>query len=60
MGNGKFMSTPYTVDELVTKIYEDNLSHFEFMENMNGGECDCNLHLTMDTIFDTMDWKVGA
>jgi hypothetical protein len=41
---------PYTIDELVTEIYEDNLSHFEFMENMNGGDCDCNLHMTMDTI----------
>ena len=41
---------PYTIDELVTNIYEDNLSHFEFMENMNGGDCDCNLHQTMNTI----------
>jgi hypothetical protein len=41
---------PYTIDELVTEIYEDNLSHFEFMENMNGGDCDCNLHMTMNTI----------
>jgi len=52
------MSTPYAVHELVTKIYEDNYSHFDFMENM-GGDCDCNLHLTMATIFDTMEWKVG-
>lgn len=42
---------PYTIDELVTTIYEDNYSHFEFMEAMNGGECDCNLHIAMDTIF---------
>jgi hypothetical protein len=41
---------PYTIDELVTEIYEDNLSHFEFMENMNGGDCDCSLHITMNTI----------
>jgi hypothetical protein len=41
---------PYTIDELVTEIYEDNLAHFEFMENMNGGDCDCALHLTMNTI----------
>lgn len=41
---------PYTVDELVTKIYEDNLGHFEFMNNMNGGDCDCSLHVTMNTI----------
>jgi hypothetical protein len=53
------MSTPYAVHELVTKIYEDNYSHFDFIENMNGGDCDCSLHLTMSTIFDNMDWKVG-
>jgi hypothetical protein len=41
---------PYTIDELVTEIYEDNLSHFEFMDNMNGGDCDCNLHMAMDLI----------
>ncbi len=41
---------PYTIDELLTAIYEDNYSHFEFMENMNGGDCDCNLHTTMRTI----------
>jgi hypothetical protein len=41
---------PYTISELVNDIYEDNLSHFEFMENMNGGDCDCNLHIAMNTI----------
>jgi len=41
---------PYTIDELVTEIYEDNLSHFEFEENMGGDPCDCNLHITMNTI----------
>jgi len=50
------INKPYTVDELVTKLYEDNESHFEFMFNMGGGDCDCNLHLTMDTIFDIMGW----
>lgn len=49
---------PYTIDELVTTIYEDNLNHFEFMENMGGGDCDCNLHITMNTIGDLMGWKV--
>ena len=47
---------PYTIDELVTSIYEENLSHIEFMENMNGGECDCNIHTTMDTIYNYMGW----
>jgi hypothetical protein len=41
---------PYTIDELVTEIYEDNLNHFEFMENMNGGDCDCDLHHTMEVV----------
>ena len=41
---------PYTIDELVTEIYEDNYSHFDFMDNMNGGDCDCNLHQAMDLI----------
>jgi hypothetical protein len=41
---------PYTINELIQEIYEDNLSHFEFMENMNGGDCDCNLHSTMQLI----------
>ena len=34
---------PYTVDELMQKIYDENFSHFDFMDNMNGGECDCNV-----------------
>jgi hypothetical protein len=41
---------PYTIDELVTAIYEDNYSHFEFDENMGGDSCDCHLHVTMNTI----------
>ena len=41
---------PYSIDELLTVIYEDNFSHFEFMENMNGGDCDCALCITMKTI----------
>jgi len=55
----KFMTQtkykPYTIDELVTEIYEDNLDHFEFMENMNGGDCDCALHNTMTTILKYWD-----
>ncbi len=48
---------PNTVDELVTTIYEDNFGHFDFIENMNGGDCDCALHLTMQTIGQTMGWE---
>lgn len=41
---------PYAIHELVQAIYEDNYSHFDFMENMNGGDCDCNLHNAMNLI----------
>ena len=44
----------YSVDELVTAIYEDNYDHFDFMENMASGDCDCNLHMTMNTIIKYM------
>ena len=50
------LSKEMTVEEFVSKLYQDNEDHFEFMFNMGGGDCDCNLHLTMDTIFDTMGW----
>ena len=38
-----------TIDKLVMEIYEDNFSHFDFIENM-GGDCDCSLHTTIQTI----------
>jgi hypothetical protein len=41
---------PYTIDELVQAIYEDNYSHFEFDENMGGEPCDCHLHTAMNLI----------
>jgi hypothetical protein len=44
------LSWPITVQELVNEIYEDNLYHFEFQENMGGPECDCHLHTPMETI----------
>ena len=40
----------YSIDELVTAIYEDNLNHFEFHENMGGEDCDCHIHTTIKTI----------
>ena len=36
-----------TINELINEIYEDNYSHLEFMDNMNGGECDCTLYQAM-------------
>jgi hypothetical protein len=47
--DNKFMTQkyrPYTIDELVTEIYEDNLSHFDSAPN----DCDCNIHITINTI----------
>ena len=40
----------YSIDELVQAIYEDNLNHFEFHENMGGEDCDCHIHTTIKTI----------
>jgi len=42
---------PYTIHELVDEIYNDNYSHLEFMDNM-GGDCDCVIHTTMQTILE--------
>ena len=42
---------PVYVDDLIVQIYEDNFSHFDFIENMNGGDCDCSLHTAMDLIY---------
>ena len=39
-----------TIDELVEAIYEDNLDHFDFHENMGGEDCDCHIHTTIKTI----------
>lgn len=52
------MKTDYdlTVKTLVQRIYDDNYSHWDFMENMNGGDCDCNLHNAMNLI--AQYWEV--
>jgi hypothetical protein len=39
-----------TIDELVNEIYMDNEQHLEFMENMNGGDCDCKIHSSLELI----------
>lgn len=33
-----------TAGDRLLALYEDNFSHFDFIEAMNGGECDCSLH----------------
>ena len=50
---------PYTIDELITMIYEDNLNHFEFHENMGGEDCDCHIHTTLNTIAHYAGIEVG-
>ena len=45
------------VSDLIQRIYEDNFSHFDFMDNMNGGDCDCNLHMAMDLIHEYLEDK---
>jgi hypothetical protein len=45
-----------TVGQLVDEICEDNFSHIEFMENMNGGDCDCNIHYALNLIIEY--WEV--
>jgi hypothetical protein len=39
-----------TVDDLINAIYDYNFSHLEFEENMGGEECDCHIHITLNTI----------
>ena len=41
-----------TVGDLVDKIYDDNFSHLDFMDNMGGGDCDCLIHNTLNTILE--------
>jgi len=43
---------PYTVQELIDKIYEDNFSHLDFMDNMGGEDCDCRIHITLNTMME--------
>jgi hypothetical protein len=42
---------PVYVDDLIVQLYEDNFSHFEFIDNMNGGDCDCAIHNAMNIIY---------
>ena len=44
------VAKPYTIDQLITEIYNQNSIHFDFDEDMNGGGCDCALHTTIKTI----------
>jgi hypothetical protein len=41
---------PSTIDELCQTIYQDNLAHFEYMDVMYAGDCDCRLCTTLGVI----------
>jgi hypothetical protein len=45
-GEGENMN----VDQLMQAIYEDHFSHIDLIENMNSGDCDCNIHQVLTTI----------
>jgi len=47
-----------TLEQLINEIYEDNYSHLEFNDNM-GGDCDCPIHITLNTIVKYRDGKEG-
>jgi hypothetical protein len=49
-----------TVAKLVEEIYEDNYSHLDFMDNMNGGECDCNICSALELIIKYWGYDVGV
>ena len=46
---------PYTVEQLVNEIYEDNYSHLEFEWNMGGEPSECKIHQVMQTIIKYRD-----
>ena len=39
-----------TVSELLSDIYEQHWQHLDFIDEMNGGDCDCNVHIAMNLI----------
>jgi hypothetical protein len=48
------------VGDLVDKIYNDNYSHLDFMDNMGGEDCDCNIHIALNTIVQYWGIDVGV
>jgi hypothetical protein len=45
-----------TLEQLINEIHEDNFSHLDFIDNM-GGDCDCHIHTTLNTIVKYRDGK---
>jgi hypothetical protein len=48
-----------TINDLINEIYEDNYSHLEFDANMGGADCDCSIHITLNTIAQYAGIEVG-
>jgi hypothetical protein len=48
-----------TINDLINEIYDDNYSHLEFEENMGGIDCDCHIHITLNTIAKYAGIEVG-
>jgi hypothetical protein len=48
-----------TINDLINEIYDDNFSHLEFEENMGGTDCDCHIHITLNTIAKYAGIEVG-
>ena len=48
-----------SAEQLLEKIYEDNFSHVDFIENM-GGDCDCAIHNTLNTIATYLKIELSA
>lgn len=44
------MDKELTVKKMVEQIYDANYSHIDFIDNMNGGDCDCGLHKALAVI----------
>ena len=47
-----------TLEQLINEIHEDNYSHIEFDDSM-GGDCDCHIHITLNTIVKYRDKGEG-
>jgi hypothetical protein len=47
-----------TINDLINEIYDDNFSHLEFEENM-GTDCDCHIHIALNTIAKYAGIEVG-
>ena len=38
------------INEAIQAIYGENWEHLDFMENMAGGECECEIHTLLNAL----------